>query len=147
MADINATRRRKLLQHVAANGGAMDIGPLHDWAGLKLLAAHQAFSQLMEGLTDDGLLGWDGKTFTMTDAGRAAIGLEPEAAAPAPAPPVAPAAPAPPPAAAPPVMAAPPSAAPPAAAAAPGARADDPPGLTPLGLRRRVRGLLDRLRG
>ncbi len=73
MADITTTRRKKVLAHIAQNGGVMAIGPLHDWSGLKLLAAHQAFSQLMEGLTDDGLLGWDGQIFTLTAEGRDAV--------------------------------------------------------------------------
>ncbi|MDP2317441.1 MAG: hypothetical protein Q8P41_31440, partial [Pseudomonadota bacterium] len=71
-ADINVTRRKKLLAYLLENGGTMAIGPLHDWSGLKLLAAHQAFSQLMEGLTSDGLVAWDGTIFTLTDEGRAA---------------------------------------------------------------------------
>lgn len=70
-ADINETRRKKILVHLLEEGGAVAIGPLHDWSGVKLLAAHQAFSQLMEGLTGDGLVGWDGQIFTLTSEGRA----------------------------------------------------------------------------
>jgi hypothetical protein len=72
MADINETRRKKLLVYLHQEGGVMAIGPLHDWSGLKLLAAHQAFSQLMEGLTSDGLVTWDGTIFTLTAEGKAA---------------------------------------------------------------------------
>ena len=70
MADITETRRKKLLAHLAEQGGVMPIAELHDWSGLKLLAAHQAFSQLMEGLTGDNLVLWDGKIFTITEEGR-----------------------------------------------------------------------------
>ncbi len=70
-ADINETRRKKILVHLLEEGGTVAIGPLHDWSGVKLLAAHQAFSQLMEGLTGDGLVGWDGQIFTLTSEGRA----------------------------------------------------------------------------
>ena len=73
MADINVTRRKKLLAYLHENGGVMAIGQLHDWSGLKLLAAHQAFSQLMEGLTADGLVAWDGTIFTLTADGKAAV--------------------------------------------------------------------------
>ena len=66
--DITETRREKVLAHVRTNGGSMGMAELHEWSSLKLLCAHQAFSQLMEGLTDDGLLRWDGTTFTLADA-------------------------------------------------------------------------------
>ncbi len=66
--DITETRREKVLAHLRANGGSMGMAELHEWSSLKLLCAHQAFSQLMEGLTDDGLLRWDGTVFTVADA-------------------------------------------------------------------------------
>ena len=71
-ADIKTTRRTKILVHLHENGGSMAIGPLHDWSGLKLLAAHQAFSELMEGLTTDGLVSWDGQIFRLLPDGSAA---------------------------------------------------------------------------
>ncbi|MFZ5478663.1 MAG: hypothetical protein ACOZNI_17965, partial [Myxococcota bacterium] len=98
MADITETRRKKLLAHLAEEGGQLEIGPLHEWSGLKLLATHKPFSDLMEGLTTDGLVTWDGKVFTITDEGRkvAATAKKPaakkKAAAPVDATPPAPAA-------------------------------------------------------
>jgi len=66
--DITVTRREKVQAHLAAAGGSMSMADLHEWSSLKLLCAHQAFSQLMEGMVDDGIVRWDGTTFTLADA-------------------------------------------------------------------------------
>jgi hypothetical protein len=65
--DITETRREKVLAHLKASGGSLAMPELHEWSSLKLLCGHQAFSQLMEGLVDDGHVRWDGTTFVLNE--------------------------------------------------------------------------------
>ena len=69
-----APARKGLLKYLQKQGGASAIGDLHAYSTLRYQAGHQAFSQLMEGLVDDGLVSWDGTSFALTDKGRTAVG-------------------------------------------------------------------------
>lgn len=68
--DIKQTRREKVVVHLLENSGEMGLGPLSEWAAVKLLCAHQAFSDLMEGMVEDGLVRWDGSVFSLHSEGR-----------------------------------------------------------------------------
>lgn len=76
-ADITLTRRRRMLAFLVEKGGSASIADANAFSELKLLAAHQAFSALMEGLVDGGFATWDGATFTITEAGRGEAELAP----------------------------------------------------------------------
>lgn len=65
--------RMGLLKHLDKKGGSVPMGLLHGYSKVAFQAAHQAFSQLMEGLVADGLVTFSDDTFHITDAGRAAI--------------------------------------------------------------------------
>lgn len=65
--------RMGLLKFIDKKGGSVPIGLLHGHSKVVYQAAHQAFSQLMEGLVNDGLATFSDDTFYITDAGRAAI--------------------------------------------------------------------------
>lgn len=73
--DQNAARRG-LLKFIDKKGGSAPIGLLHGHSKLMYRAAHQAFSELMEGLVGDGLVTYSDETFQLTDAGRAFIARE-----------------------------------------------------------------------
>jgi predicted transcriptional regulator len=76
MAVDRETARRGLMAFIAKKGGAVPIRELHTHSLLFYQAGHQAFSELMEGLVDDGLVAYDGAAavFSLTDKGRAAAG-------------------------------------------------------------------------
>lgn len=74
MTDANPAARKGLLKYLQKQGGTAPIGDLHAYSTLRYQAGHQAFSQLMEGLVDEGLVSWDGSSFSLTDQGRAAVG-------------------------------------------------------------------------
>jgi hypothetical protein len=76
-ADVTLTRRRRMLAFLVEKGGSASIADANAFSELKLLAAHQAFSAIMEGLVDGGFVTWDGTTFTVTDTGRAEAELAP----------------------------------------------------------------------
>ena len=63
--------RRGVLQFVKDKGGSAPMSEMHDFSLNKYLIQHQAFSQLMETLVDQGLVIFDHATFTatITDAG------------------------------------------------------------------------------
>jgi hypothetical protein len=52
-------------------GGESTLADLHEWSALKLLCTHAPFSELMEGMVEDGLLRWDGTIFSLHSEGRA----------------------------------------------------------------------------
>lgn len=68
--DLTLTRRAKIAARLVEQGGSEGMATLHEWSSLKLLCGHQAFSQLMEGMVDEGLVRWDGTAFSLTDEGR-----------------------------------------------------------------------------
>ncbi len=73
MAVDTEAARRGLLSFLAKQGGALPMRELHTHSLVFYQAGHQAFSQLMEGLVADGLVSFDDGTFSLTDAGRAAL--------------------------------------------------------------------------
>lgn len=88
--DLTQTRREKIAARLVEQGGSEGMATLHEWSSLKLLCGHQAFSQLMEGMVDEGLVRWDGTTFSLTDEGRELAAQAPVRAQPASAPAAAP---------------------------------------------------------
>jgi len=67
--------RLGLLKFIAKQGGSIPIRELHTHSLLFYQAGHQAFSQLMEGLTGDELVTFDDeRIFHLTDKGRALLG-------------------------------------------------------------------------
>ena len=74
-ADLAVTRRRRMLAFVAEQGGAVSLADANAFSEGKLLAAHQAFSAIMEGIVDGGFATWDGSQFTLTEAGHAEAAL------------------------------------------------------------------------
>ena len=62
-----------LLSFIAKNGGSIPIRDLHTHSLVFYQAGHQAFSQLMEGLTADEYVTFDDdeRLFRLTDKGRA----------------------------------------------------------------------------
>jgi hypothetical protein len=75
MATDPQVARQGLLQFIAKKGGTIPMRELHTHSLIFYQAGHQAFSQLMEGLVDDGLVTYDkaAAAFSLTDSGRAAI--------------------------------------------------------------------------
>jgi hypothetical protein len=71
MSDIRQTRREKICAHLLDVGGESTLADLHEWSALKLLCTHAPFSELMEGMVEDGLLRWDGTIFSLHSEGRA----------------------------------------------------------------------------
>lgn len=65
--------RMGILKFLDKKGGSVPIGLLHGHSKVAYQKAHQEFSQLMEGLVDDGLVTFSDETFHLTDAGRAAL--------------------------------------------------------------------------
>lgn len=74
--DQNAARRG-LLKFIEKKGGSVPIGLLHGHSKLMYQAAHQAFSELMEGLVGDGLVTYGNETFHLTDKGRELLAGQP----------------------------------------------------------------------
>lgn len=70
----NPAARKGLLKYLQKQGGSAAIGDMHAYSTLRYQAGHQAFSQLMEGLVEEGLVSWDGTSFSLTDAGKAQVG-------------------------------------------------------------------------
>jgi hypothetical protein len=70
--DVPAARQG-LLRFLVKQGGAVPMRELHTHSLLFYSAGHQAFSQLMEGLVDDGLVSFADGTFTITDQGRRTV--------------------------------------------------------------------------
>lgn len=62
--------RQGLLKFIDKKGGSVPIGMLHGHSKLMYRAAHQAFSELMEGLVGDGLVTYSDESFHLTDKGR-----------------------------------------------------------------------------
>ena len=73
------TRRHKLLDQLARQGGAMELGKLHMFSKLACGAAHQHFSELMEGLVADGRVTFDQETQTFALQGSGDAGPEGDA--------------------------------------------------------------------
>lgn len=65
------TRREKICLHLLEEGGELSMSVLGEWCGLKLLVSHQPLSELLEGMVEDGLLRWDGTSFSLHSEGRA----------------------------------------------------------------------------
>ena len=80
-ADIAVTRRRKMLAFLVEQGGSAGLAEANQYSETKLLAAHQAFSAIMEGLVDGSYVTWDGTTFVVTAAGKEEAALAPKARA------------------------------------------------------------------
>ncbi len=68
---ILQSRREKICMHLLENGGELTMTALGEWCGLKLLVSHQPLSELLEGMVEDGLLRWDGTSFSLHSEGRA----------------------------------------------------------------------------
>jgi predicted transcriptional regulator len=71
--DIDQDKARHgILKFMTKNGGSVPMSLLHGHSKLMYGAAHQAFSQLMEGLVRDDLVSFDDEadTFQLTDKGR-----------------------------------------------------------------------------
>lgn len=66
--------RQAVLAFIASEGGSTRVAAAHDYAESKWFVAHQRFSQLMEGLVNEGLVSFDRgtMTITLTESGRAA---------------------------------------------------------------------------
>jgi predicted transcriptional regulator len=73
MAIDQDAARQGILKFIDKKGGAVPIGLLHGHSKLMYQAAHQAFSELMEGLVGDGLVTYSDDTFHLTDKGREAV--------------------------------------------------------------------------
>lgn len=67
--------RQGLMKFIAKKGGTIPMRELHTHSLVFYQAGHQAFSELMEGLVDEGLVTYDksAAVFALTDKGRAAI--------------------------------------------------------------------------
>jgi hypothetical protein len=72
----NDAARRGILKFLDEKGGSVPIAMLHGHSKLMYGVAHQAFSQLMEGLVGDGLVTYSDDTFHITDKGRAELARE-----------------------------------------------------------------------
>ncbi len=62
-----------MLRWLGEQGGSSPMGPMHDHSERRFFVAHKAFSNLMEDLTENGLVLYDSQTgmVTLTDEGRA----------------------------------------------------------------------------
>jgi hypothetical protein len=78
MAIDTQAARQGLLKFIAKKGGTVAMRELHTHSLVFYQAGHQAFSQLMEGLVGDGLVGYDEPTtvFSLTEKGRTAVQSE-----------------------------------------------------------------------
>ena len=75
MATDPQAARQGLLKFIAKKGGTIPMRELHTHSLIFYQAGHQAFSELMEGLVDGGLVTYDkaAAAFSLTDQGRAAV--------------------------------------------------------------------------
>ena len=64
--------RKGVLQYLQDKGGQLPLSEMHDFSLNKYLIQHQAFSQLMETLVNEGLVEFSQEDYkaTITDAGR-----------------------------------------------------------------------------
>ena len=64
--------RRGVLEYLAASGGLLSLGDLHEFSEKTFFVGHQKFSGLMEELVDGGLVSYDGSTHQvrLEDEGR-----------------------------------------------------------------------------
>ena len=64
--------RKGVLQHLQDKGGQLPLSEMHDFSLNKYLIQHQAFSQLMETLVNEGLVEFNYEDYKakITDAGR-----------------------------------------------------------------------------
>ena len=67
--------RKGVLQFLQDKGGELSLSEMHDFSLNKYLIQHQAFSQLMESLVNDGLVEFNHENYkaTITDAGKVYI--------------------------------------------------------------------------
>lgn len=61
-----------MLRWLGEQGGSSHMGPMHDHSERRFFVAHRAFSNLMEELTNEGLVTYDSQDgmVVLTDAGR-----------------------------------------------------------------------------
>ena len=84
VSDEEAERKEKTRKHLLKTkqgmlrwldqqGGQSPMGPMHDYCERRFFVAHRGFSNLMEELTEGGLVLYEGDsgTVTLTEAGRA----------------------------------------------------------------------------
>lgn len=71
MSADSDTVRRGLLAFTKKKGGTIAMRELHTHSLLMFQVTHQAFSQVMEGLVDDGYVTYDAAngTFQLTESG------------------------------------------------------------------------------
>lgn len=75
-AKLVARATRGVLTFLDTEGGTAGLGPLHECSEGRYMVGHQAFSQMLEKLIDDGHVSYDHdrREATITAAGRAFIG-------------------------------------------------------------------------
>lgn len=71
MSMLRQTHHEKICLHLLENGGEATHSSLGDWAGTTLGMAKQDFSDLADGMVEEGLLRWDGTTLSLHSEGRA----------------------------------------------------------------------------
>lgn len=71
MSMLRETHHEKICLHLLENGGEATHSSLGDWAGTTLGMATQDFSDLAEGMVEEGLLRWDGTILSLHSEGRA----------------------------------------------------------------------------
>lgn len=71
MSMLRETHHEKICLHLLENGGEATHSSLGDWAGTTLGMAKQEFSDLADGMVEEGLLRWDGTTLSLHSEGRA----------------------------------------------------------------------------
>lgn len=71
MSMLRETHHEKICLHLLENGGEATHSSLGDWAGTTLGMAKQDFSDLADGMVEEGLLRWDGTTLSLHSEGRA----------------------------------------------------------------------------
>jgi hypothetical protein len=64
--------RKGVLKHVAAKGGSLSLGEMHEYSLNTYFIQHQRFSQLMETLVEEKWVDYDAATqvVTITEKGR-----------------------------------------------------------------------------
>ena len=72
--------RRGIMKFIEKKGGTVPMSDLHTHSKLFYQAAHQEFSQLMEGLVADDYVAFDDGSFSLTDGGRAFLAADGAAA-------------------------------------------------------------------
>jgi len=67
--------RRAVLKFVADQGGSASMAEMHDYSERRYFIAHKKFSDLMEGIVDEGLIDFDHAAgeATLTSAGQSYI--------------------------------------------------------------------------